>query len=140
MNEQKPESANEAASAQSELNVRLGGLLPCPNCGGVDLKIGHSPGGFSWVYCRPCHIKKHTLTDADAVVEWNNRHNDAQVEIERLRAALVECEHQTHSMRVWGGQSWTYHPPQAGKIANFARAALDVPNVELTGTASRCPR
>lgn len=46
-------------------------------------------------------------------------------EIERLRAALVEIEHQTHSMRVWGGQSYTYHPPQSGKIAYVARAALD---------------
>jgi hypothetical protein len=48
-----------------------------------------------------------------------------EAEIKRLKAALVECEHQTHSMRVWGGESWTYHPPQAEKIAKFARAALD---------------
>ena len=48
-----------------------------------------------------------------------------EAEIKRLKAALVECEHQTHGMRVWGGESWTYHPPQAGKIAKFARAALD---------------
>jgi len=50
-------------------------------------------------------------------------------EIEKLRAALVECEHQTHSMRVWGGTCWAYHPPQAGKIAKVARSALDVPDV-----------
>ena len=50
-------------------------------------------------------------------------------EIEKLRAALVECEHQTHSMRVWGGTCWAYHPPQAGKIAKVARSVLDVPDV-----------
>jgi len=48
-----------------------------------------------------------------------------EAEIKRLKDALGEGEHQTHSMRVWGGESWTYPPPQAGKIAKFARAALD---------------
>ena len=50
-------------------------------------------------------------------------------EIEKLRAALVECEHQTHSMRVWCGTCWAYHLPQAGKIAKVARSVLDVPDV-----------
>lgn len=54
-----------------------------------------------------------------------------------LRTALVECEHQTHSMRVWGGQEWSYHPPQAKKIAKVARDALEVPNVELTDREPR---
>ncbi|MHB9102439.1 MAG: hypothetical protein ACYC2E_13090 [Sulfuricella sp.] len=76
----------------------------------------------------------HAYAQTDGTYAWpNSREGDmlreAKREIEVLRAALVECEHQTHSMRVWGGQSWTYHPPQAGKIAKFARAALDVPNV-----------
>jgi len=75
----------------------------------------------------------HAYAQTDGTYAWpNSREGDmlreAKREIERLRAALVECEHQTHSMRVWGGQAWSYHPPQAGKIAKFARAVLDVPN------------
>ena len=51
-------------------------------------------------------------------------------EIDRLRDALRECHHQTDSLRVWNGNGYTYHPPQAGIIASTSRAALDsVPNV-----------
>lgn len=45
-------------------------------------------------------------------------------EIERLKIALESCEHQAHSMRIWNGQGWTYHPYQAGRIAKIAREAL----------------
>lgn len=59
---------------------------------------------------------------------------EAADEIERLRRALMDCDHQTDSMRVWGGLEWKYHPPQAGKIHSIARAALDAePNAEVTG-------
>lgn len=64
------------------------------------------------------------------IVELEKQRDELQRETARLRAALIECEHQTHSMRVWGGQSWSYHPPQAGKIAKEARTALDVPNMK----------
>lgn len=57
--------------------------------------------------------------------------DEAATEIERLNAriaelekALEECEHQTHSLRVWAGGGYSYHPPQAGKIAQIACAAL----------------
>ena len=53
-------------------------------------------------------------------------------EIDRLRAriaelerALAECEHQTHSLRVWNGGEYAYHPPQAERIAKIARAAIE---------------
>ena len=47
--------------------------LPCPFCGGSDLKIGESPGGLFWVYCLRCHIRMHTDTSKNAVLEWNRR-------------------------------------------------------------------
>ena len=55
---------------------------------------------------------------------------ERDAEIERLRRALMDCNHQTHSMRVWGGlKGWVYHPTQAGRIARISREALDaVPN------------
>ena len=46
-------------------------------------------------------------------------------EIDLLHAALVVCEHHTHSMKVWNGQGWSYDPPEAGRIAKVARDALD---------------
>lgn len=63
----------------------------------------------------------------------------ADAEIERLRRALMDCDHQADSMRVWGGMGWRYHPPQAGIIHNIVRAALDaVPNTRVNpaGVAS----
>ncbi len=56
-----------------------------------------------------------------------------EAEVERLRAALEACEHQTHSLRTWGGTSWNYHPPQAKRIAEIARGAL-LPNEPLQAT------
>lgn len=50
--------------------------LPCPFCGGMDLKIGRSPAYFFWVYCLSCHIRRHTDTSKDAVLEWNRRAPD----------------------------------------------------------------
>jgi hypothetical protein len=49
-------------------------------------------------------------------------------DMEHLRDVLEQCEHQTHSLRVWNGQQWTYHPPQAGRIAAMCKDALK-PNV-----------
>lgn len=67
-----------------------------------------------------------TLENAQRLVEyWKAEHAEANAEIERLRRALVDCAHQTHSMRIWGGTDWKYHPPQAGKIHRIAREALD---------------
>jgi hypothetical protein len=47
-------------------------------------------------------------------------------EIARLRAALLACEHETRSLRVWGGMGWSYHPPQAGRIAEICFNAKEV--------------
>jgi len=71
-----------------------------------------------------------TLENAQRRAEyWKAEHLAANAEIERLRRALIDCDHQTDSMRVWGGMEWKYHPPQAGRIHKIARAALDtVPN------------
>lgn len=53
-------------------------------------------------------------------------------EVRRLRAALEQCDHQTHSLRVWNGQQWTYHPPQAGRIAEICKARMEMtPNVAI---------
>jgi hypothetical protein len=41
-----------------------------------------------------------------------------------LRKALEYCKHQTESLRVWNGQGWTYHPPQAKRIFDAAEEAL----------------
>lgn len=51
-------------------------------------------------------------------------------EVRMLRAALERCEHQTHSLRVWNGHGWLYHPPQAGRIAEICKARGMTPNVE----------
>lgn len=58
--------------------------------------------------------------------------DDREDEIYKLRAriaeleqALADCEHQTHSLRVWNGQGFDYHPPQAARIARIARAAIE---------------
>jgi len=50
---------------------------------------------------------------------------ELQQENDRLRRALMDCDHQTDSMRIWGGMEWKYRPPQAEKIHRIARAALD---------------
>lgn len=64
--------------------------------------------------------------------EWEDLRDDLQfaaAEIEQLIVALESCEHHTHSMRIWNGQGWTYHPFQAGRIAKIARDAL-TPNAQ----------
>jgi phage shock protein A len=61
----------------------------------------------------------------EAIWQLSYKINELRAENEALKAALEECEHQTHSLRVWGGMEWSYHPPQAGRIAKTARAALD---------------
>ena len=65
------------------------------------------------------------LTEKELQQLRNDGMDKAADEIEKFRAALVACEHQTHSMRVWNGNGWTYQWPQVEKIARFARAALD---------------
>lgn len=53
-------------------------------------------------------------------------------EVRRLRTALEQCDHQTHALRVWDGQQWTYHPPQAGRIAEICKARMELaPNVAI---------
>ena len=42
-----------------------------------------------------------------------------------LVAALIECDRQTESMRIWDGMGYRYHPPQARQIHDTARAAID---------------
>jgi hypothetical protein len=70
-------------------------------------------------WCAGAAAEREGYDAACALLAQSNAERDA------LRAALVECEHQTHSLRVWSGSAWSYHPPQAGRIAKIARAAID---------------
>ena len=74
MTNDKQESADKIVGSSDGL-----GALPCPFCGESDLKIGQSPGGFFWVYCLPCHIRRHTFTSKEAVLEWNRRASNAEL-------------------------------------------------------------
>ena len=56
---------------------------------------------------------------------WKAESMAATKEIERLRIALEECDHQTHSLRVWANNEWKYSPPRVGQIARISREALD---------------
>ena len=48
-----------------------------------------------------------------------------KIQIKILFDALLKCNHETDSMRVWGSSEWKYHPYQAGRIAQISREALD---------------
>ena len=60
-----------------------------------------------------------------ALCNLTERAETAERELAGLRVALEECNHQTQSMRVWGGMAWTYQTPQVAKIAEVSRAALN---------------
>lgn len=78
------------------------------------------------------HCKEHGDWDAnkasgcpDCVAEMRQQLRDRDARIAELERALADCEHQTHSLRVWNGQGFDYHPPQAARIARIARAAIE---------------
>lgn len=50
-----------------------------------------------------------------------------------LVAALIECDRQTESMRIWAGMGYRYHPPQARQIHDTARAAIDAARAAKEG-------
>lgn len=121
-----PENQNEADAGQSEFSAGLG------------IKI------VAW---RRTDTARSVITEDDRIArgwEVDGLFFQALVpkfiadaEIERLRRALMDCDRQTDSMRVWGGMEWKYHPPQAGRIHNIVRAALDTAsNAELSRRAA----
>lgn len=88
---------------------------------------GQEPIGYWYTDEREAFIgdyKGHTCSEPLYAKPVIIPQSAAQLHIKELREALVDCERHAKSMAVWGGTSWKYHPPQAGKIASSAANAL----------------
>lgn len=52
-------------------------LKPCPFCGGkAELHSQDTPIGMSYIECRECGVQMGGGNDAEALKQWNNRHED----------------------------------------------------------------
>jgi Lar family restriction alleviation protein len=77
-------------------------LLPCPFCGGSDVKLRNDPRhDMAWVSCVGCGLEAPTetgVTDEAAVTYWNRRapspETNLRVDVDRLAASIVTaaCE------------------------------------------------
>lgn len=69
-------------------------------------------------------ITRRHCDEIDVSAGLRKKLEAAQLHNKELREALAECGRHAHSMAVWGGERWTYHPPQARKIAESSCNAL----------------
>lgn len=69
-------------------------LLPCPFCGGEAELYSTVPthGGFWWCVCRDCGASTSFGSEAEAIVAWNARADDAASEMaQRIQSLELEC-------------------------------------------------
>lgn len=47
-------------------------LLPCPFCGGTDIRVEQA-GGWTTVRCNACHAERDSASHSEAIARWNRR-------------------------------------------------------------------
>ena len=108
-------------------------LLPCPMCGGTDIRIAHlsaSPDQSIW--CYSCQLRTKWCYSDDAIALWNTRVPDARVaalgaELARLREKAELGE----AVEEMAGHDWMLCPP--GHIGNRLWTVLDGKTGDLIG-------